>query len=387
MSVMARVNDPDNMLEEIQSRRTMRIRQTSLAPIAFTVLLCAHWFSPRVPTRQQAHRHRLDQTNAEDENDVMGKVIQSEDITLPRIAWLMSFPNSGTSYTMRMITRTTQTLVATNYAKRESSDERQLYPVYRDHDGPFWPNPSKSQYRPPLAYLLTKTHCGGRCNGCPPSSYLQKPNTFAYHCLSGSKLKHNNSTGGRAQPVKVTYDSSLVHKAVHLVRNPFDNIVSRYHLERHELAKRNHTKLLALFSDSKPGFRRYCRYMNAKYEQKVEATWLPTALALQHVPCRDDFFRYISWHNHAFTTTDNILHLPTYVLHYEDYSGDAFNTTVSNLLKFLNLSQAQEAYPFRQGQSYENYFTSVEKRRVKEAIKVLSVPQTWESLSRYFDEE
>lgn len=391
MSVMAlaRVSDPEDMLEEIRSRRTMKLRRTSLASFTLiTVVLCVQWFSPRVSTPQQAHRHRLDLINVADKDEVVGKDIQSEDNKLPRIAWLMSFPNSGTSYTLRMIARTTQTLVATNYAKRESSDHRQLHPVYRDQDGPFWPDPSKSQYRPPPVYVLTKTHCGSRCNGCPPSNYLQKPDAFAHHCLSGSKLEHNNATSGRAHAVKVTYNSSLVHKAVHLVRNPFDNIVSRYHLERHELAKRNRTKLLALFPDSKSGFRRYCHYMNAKYKQEVEAKWLfGKALALQRVPCRDDFYRYISWHNLAFITTDNILDLPTFILHYEDYSGDAFNTTVSNLLTFLNLSQAQEAYPFRQGQSYEDYFTSAEKAFVKEAMKALSVPQMWESMRRYVDEQ
>jgi hypothetical protein len=301
----------------------------------------------------------------------------------PWVVWLMSFPNSGTSYTMRLVKQTSQTLVATNYQKTESYEGRQLYPVYSNYSvGPFWPDPNQTKYLRPSSYILTKTHCGTRCNDCRPSDYLNDPLSFSRKCLSGSKSKVTSN--GEQQTVKVAYHSKLVHKAIHLVRDPFDNIVSRFHLERHRMEKKKDNEALARYPDSREGFRHFCQNQDDKFLSEVEDSWLADNEGMRNVLCRDDFYRYTLWHNLAFTTTKDIMKLPTYILHYEDYS-DSFNKTVSKLLSFLDLEQASEPYPFKKGHTYKDYFSQDERKAVKEAMKASSIPETWRNIQHYFN--
>ena len=72
------------------------------------------------------------------------------------IAWLMSFPNSGTSYTSAIVRATTGQRTASNY-RQESAIVDEVLP-----NGPFYsycPECDENQ----RGYLLTKTHCGGTC--------------------------------------------------------------------------------------------------------------------------------------------------------------------------------------------------------------------------------
>lgn len=56
------------------------------------------------------------------------------------IAWLMSFPNSGTSYTTRLIRRASLTSSASNYGKENLSGDS--VPVFADQPtGPYWVDP------------------------------------------------------------------------------------------------------------------------------------------------------------------------------------------------------------------------------------------------------
>lgn len=299
------------------------------------------------------------------------------------IAWLMSFPNSGTSYTMRLITRTTKTLVATNYQKTESSEERQLYPVYSGHsEGPFWPDPNQSQYRTPPSYVLTKTHCGSRCNDCGPVYYLRDFKDFEKLCSTGSKLER--SPDGREESITVSYNNTQVKRAIHLIRNPFDNVVARFHLERHRMVKSNETDKLAQFPDSREGFRNFCGDMNHRWHDEVKRFWLKDEIGMMRdLPCRDDFFRYVVWHNLAFAVTHEKLRIPSLVVHYEDYE-ERFKETVSELFDFLDLEPETEPYPFHKGHTYHDYFTTDERIAAARAMKIISTNTTWDNIVHYF---
>eukprot|EP00592_Proboscia_alata_P022032 CAMPEP_0194411442 /NCGR_PEP_ID=MMETSP0176-20130528/9619_1 /TAXON_ID=216777 /ORGANISM="Proboscia alata, Strain PI-D3" /LENGTH=181 /DNA_ID=CAMNT_0039213415 /DNA_START=45 /DNA_END=587 /DNA_ORIENTATION=- len=80
----------------------------------------------------------------------------------PRVAWLMSFPNSGTSYTGSLIKAVSNRTTATNYGKEGLfSDEVGSIPLRSDSlSGPY---KSISSNDMPTTYVQTKTHCGGRC--------------------------------------------------------------------------------------------------------------------------------------------------------------------------------------------------------------------------------
>ena len=79
-----------------------------------------------------------------------------------QIAWLMSFPNSGTSYTSHFIRKVTGTKTATNYAELRLSrqfllglESKESIPVFDDQlTGPFWTDGNET--KPQSGFVLTK---------------------------------------------------------------------------------------------------------------------------------------------------------------------------------------------------------------------------------------
>jgi hypothetical protein len=88
-----------------------------------------------------------------------------------QIAWLMSFPNSGTSYTSKLIRHVSLTRTASNYGNEERAAVGLSRAVFDDQPtGPFWQDMHiHPEYTLPQNYALTKTHCGGRCEMCGPT--------------------------------------------------------------------------------------------------------------------------------------------------------------------------------------------------------------------------
>jgi hypothetical protein len=57
----------------------------------------------------------------------------------PSIVWLMSYPNSGTSYTMTMVERASNRSTATNYGVEVTHTNSMSIPVHEEHpEGPYW---------------------------------------------------------------------------------------------------------------------------------------------------------------------------------------------------------------------------------------------------------
>jgi hypothetical protein len=301
-----------------------------------------------------------------------------------QIAWLMSFPNSGTSYTSRLVRDMTQTFTASNYA--DETPEGLLgerIPVYtNDTYGPFWTIPvdNKHYYQYPKQYVLTKTHCGLRCSICSPVQSVETTYSFRRRCLE-TKWIEIDSQSGHAKDVFSKYPITHVEKAVHIVRNPFDNVVSRFHLEQ---THPNHTA--KDYSRDRDGFLQYCLSIAYKYEQQeVKYMHFRENKVLQDlwlVPCHADFMRYIEWHNLAFITT-NDLKLPTYVLHYDWYSTQ-YERVTKELLQFLQLTPTAVPPPFVPGKVYDHYYTTQEKLIVKRAFEFMASSETWQHIQQYF---
>jgi cytoskeletal protein RodZ len=108
-----------------------------------------------------------------------------------QIAWLMSFPNSGTSYTQKMIRHVTLTRTASNYGNEAKGSKGASITVFADQPtGPFWQDTHiHPEYTLPTDYALTKTHCGGRCENCPPT----KVRALSAFLRSSAKLKYGTS--------------------------------------------------------------------------------------------------------------------------------------------------------------------------------------------------
>ena len=306
----------------------------------------------------------------------------------PKVAWLMSFPNSGTSFTSKMVRHLSHMSTASNYGEELLDDSGKSIPMYSDspNTGPFWIDPQSEdfEYTRPTIFALTKTHCGGRCEKCGPSQFVENPHSFLTQCLSG-KIAHTTSSGEVVKQV-VKYDKELVQRAVHLIRSPFDNVVSRFHLEIHEAQKHNETKKLATFPSTRSGFRKFCQTLNAVYEKEEQSSRLIDAdvfALMKDVPCRDDFFRFVQWHNLAFVTTRS-LQIPTLVVHYENYETK-YNETVTDMFEFLHLEPKGELIEFVKGKEYIEFFTLAERAKVKKAMEMLALSSTWELISHYFN--
>lgn len=117
-------------------------------------------------------RHRCN-VNAQDHGEHVRPLVDSSSSSsslLPDIAWLMSFPNSGTSYTMRLVQAVSNTTAATNYAEECKQDSSgRVATLFDSPSGPYLRQQVLDGGMPlPKRYILTKTHCGGRCVHCIP---------------------------------------------------------------------------------------------------------------------------------------------------------------------------------------------------------------------------
>lgn len=298
-----------------------------------------------------------------------------------KIAWLMSFPNSGTSYTITLLRRLTLTSTATNYGHEVIVNDgfrSESKAVYSDQPtGPYWYEPVNQtvNYTRPHRYVLTKTHCGLRCESCPPQSYVETTFSFRHNCMSGGRY---NASGHKEL---VTYPPDKVAKAIHLIRNPFDNVVSRFHLER-----RKTMAMQERYDPTKKGFLEFCRDMNEAYRvEEDRAPFIHQSIlaTLTDVPCRADFIRYIEWHNLAFVTTQD-MGLETWVLKY-DWYAKRFNETVRELVEFLDVPIRDEPEPFVRGKVYHDYFTDDQRWRVKLAQKAMASKESWKHIGPYFE--
>jgi hypothetical protein len=304
----------------------------------------------------------------------------------PGVAWLMSFPNSGTSYTGALVRSSSSTATATNYGSDNTVNQRSKTLFDWSPVGPFMTDPVNGKLDLPKngTYVLTKTHCGGYCFGCPPKHFVQTQAQFRDDCLTSDFL---DVFGGKQ---KAMYDASIVDKAVHLVRDPFDNVVSRFHLKRNQ--KQSNATWLAVYPNSIEGFRIFCAYVNTRLhaaEEKVPVVGEKSNVNVlvkyrEKIPCYSDFVRYVLWHNLAIETIDE-LGIEHMTLYYENY-GSNHRETTAKLFQFLGLTLESEGEQFRGTERYyRGYFTSDEIEAVQEMVKDIASKETWNLLSHYFD--
>jgi hypothetical protein len=290
----------------------------------------------------------------------------------------MSFPNSGTSYTLREIERLSNFSTATNYGKRQRSEL-----VYADlPQGPRCRGVSDKWYAPiPKEYVLVKTHCTGYGMNDGASALKRGSNDFLQGCATTRPF------GADAE--KGYYEPALVHKAIHIVRNPFHNLISRYNCE-HKLVATSGGDRAVAFAEKYPknaqGFRSFCQDLDADFDEQYSRDMFQESKRheVKHTRCHDDIISYVTWHNHAFDTCRE-LHLPTMLVHYEDYEDDQ-NMTFTNMLDFLHLQENARPKEFTARHDYQAYFTGEDRQRIKMLIKQLASNQTWKAVSHYFEE-
>ena len=320
---------------------------------------------------------------AAEEGHRLQHITQQQDQSL-EVVWLASFPNSGTSYTLRLVQSATKTLTANNYGV-EQKNHLEAIDTAHNSTGPYWayidvdPNDAKTERQKASKYVLTKTHCGGRCVNCYPRYYLQSFQSFRDACFATTRPVENPTP---QLPFDSShYSSEDVSKVIHLIRDPVDNIVSRYHNWRFNNAQQGDGTITE--------FRQWCSKLHAKTkkdESKMEVWGEELWGILKDVPCATDFFRYVQWHNMALATFRD-LDLEHLVMYYEDYESK-WETTKETLLNFIDLKQEERAIatPFVGGKHYRNHFTTDELARIRQGIQLMSSRSTWTRLQHYFDD-
>jgi len=296
-----------------------------------------------------------------------------------KVVWLMSFPNSGTSFTIHLTREASNTTTATNYGLEGEIKDEPSVPVFNSSlEGPFFELiPDRFTNLPPK-YILTKTHCGGYCADCHPQNYIESTRSFQHMCQSG--IRGRMTDAGLVKDWKVSYDAKYVKKAIHILRNPLDNVVARFHLmHKRENAPVSFTTKYAYNST---GFQLWCEDQD-KARDLRNFRLIDDALAdkLDAVPCRQEFFMYLQWHNLAFETS-RALGIPTLILYYEDYTND-FDLTEKRLLEFLELPSVGGGEPFAKGKVYRDYYSPEQRAAILDLTKHFATAETWHYMKPY----
>jgi Sulfotransferase domain len=297
---------------------------------------------------------------------------------LPEVAWMLSFGGSGTSYTVLNTEQMSGATTASNYGA-DYDPCLSVHPNYPS--GPFLRSPRKPF---PTHFILTKTHCGAFCMDCAPGDYVyDSVDDFETSCVTGKKRLPTGIVES------VSYDSSIPAKAVHLIRNPIDNLVSRLHLAiKHKKERVTgdeselehvHSELDRTYPNNRTGLDAWCRYLDEKYVvSDVQNKILQKYVS---IPCHAEWFRYIQWHNLAVQVTAK-LHLPVHYVWYENYTMN-FDDTVTALFDFLELDATGDPYEWQAGKSYSNFFLPATARKAALMMQDLASPEAWSLIRHY----
>ena len=286
----------------------------------------------------------------------------------------------GTTYTMANTRNVTTTTTASNY----EFDNKTLVPVYPNvPEGPYVNRPGELAM--PSKYILTKTHCGGYCTNCKPNRYALDVAKFDEACRT-SRVKSSNQT------TSWTYPKSRIDKAIHLIRDPFDNIISRLHFASKKVQRLSGLSVdqLQRFSQSeRAGYLAWCDYLDSsQYSQMLESRLISdsvkTFLRENTLPCASEWFRYVRWHNLAIELENNNVNMRVLYLHYESYSTN-YNQTLQSILDFLELPWNRKSLPFIAGKTYHTYYTVNEAQVAKKFVEMFATPEVWVHIERYFN--
>ncbi len=201
---------------------------------------------------------------------------KANDYVWPKVAWLMSFPNSGTSFTIHATRHLSNCTTATNYALEGLIRDKPSVPAIpgpAGEKGPFLEFIPNLATNIPSRYILTKTHCAGFCDDCTPNAYVETPRSFQIGCQSGNQAVQ---TEFGLKNVPVTYNISIVKKAIHIIRHPLDNVVARFHLflstkKLHHRTVGNATVPIH-YPNNRTGFQNWCRRLDLDQTPLINAS-------------------------------------------------------------------------------------------------------------------
>ena len=348
--------------------------------------------------RPRAHEDLALVDQAAKKDAIRPRKEHSSNVTAPiksSVSWLISFPNSGTTYTIHNTEQVSMRSTATNYAM-ELHYKADMVPIRPNKDnfvhGPWQRNNTLPM--PPLA--LTKTHCAGYGDRAPLQNSIVSTERFLNGCTESSQYRDPNNRSSHAKRKSNYKHEGLVESVIHLIRNPFDNVISRMHHGMKMRQKRLgfSADQIRTFMESPKGVMSWCKISDRAFWREREVPKKITnknklkripfdANLLLKVPCHSEFFRYMEWHNAALRMIEQEK-FPSLVIYYEDYETN-YNQTVDSILDFLNLSREAPPLPFKTGKTYRDLFFPEETQQAtRRLLKAMASKELWSILKRYF---
>mmetsp|Transcript_44906 Transcript_44906/g.54398 ORF Transcript_44906/g.54398 Transcript_44906/m.54398 type:complete len:363 (-) Transcript_44906:103-1191(-) len=309
----------------------------------------------------------------------------------PLGAWFMHYPNSGGEHILYFMQKITGKSVGTNYGNvlQETSgalvkDTYASKHVWENHpNGPF----KFSDRELPENYVPIATNCGGTCNDCHPQYYILSKYEYLKKCHTG--IRFSPFEGGNEE--SLVYDNTFIKKGLQLVRPPIDNVVARFKQFRKEKVALGDRVWLDAFPDTPLGLKMWCADVANEFREEENIMWDQEVwLSSYGVPCRQEFFRYIQWHNYAHDVTRiDMMDIPVAVVHTQDLQDD-FQKHMDSLLWYFRLELTMPLDEYHAIDldipSYHDWFTFEEKESIACFMKNLSTDDTIDRLGRYMKE-
>lgn len=335
-------------------------------------------------TNEGSQARDLENANTDETN--RRELVGSE----PEGAWLMHYPSSGAEKIVQLIQTVTGKATGTNYGNVVQMSNGMLaedtfpsLPIWKHHPhGPFIFRDSEL----PDTFIPVTTSCAGTCTDCHPDYYMTNKYEFLKQCSTGIKFK----PAGNGSDEKLTYDHGMIKKAVQLIRPPMDNVVARYLQVRKDKAVMDDEVWLNKFPESKFGFDMWCADVGNRFDDEESEHWGTELFELAaEVPCRQEFYRYIQWHNYVYEVTKNdMADIPVTLVHTYDLQTN-FQETMSHLLGFYRLTPT-ETTPLTDFNgleldipSYSRWFDKEDKKNIACFMKKLATSTTTNRLGRY----
>ncbi len=232
---------------------------------------------------------------------------EEESPDLPHVSLLLSFPSSGTAFTMFATMLMSNSTAGTNYYAEvpRKADSSVMFRnlVEKKGDGPYFLE--EKDLKIPKKYVLTKTHCTGYANDGPIEGYIINPQRFAIGCAQTHRWSEKENT------MKLRlYDHRIMPKtAVRLVRNPFDNVVSNFHSWVYGAMPKD-DPLAEFAGDDVKMFHEFCKKWDNIFEEKMEEEQIAlfkdpkVKEGMKGVPCHQFFFRWVQVSPHLFNVKE-----------------------------------------------------------------------------------
>lgn len=301
----------------------------------------------------------------------------------PKIAWIMSYPESGVTYLLKLVHDISGRATATNYGTHKMDANGKISKVL-DNSTPVFTDGSPSPHYniglpAPDSYALTRTHSYGSCFDCPPWKYLGATANLRHMKINtyGSRVKN-----GVTQTFK--YGIASVEKLVVLYRDPLDHIVARFYQKHDSETISGNSQFGEAFPLTPEGFHDWCAFQdspNHPYHIK-ENNWYEVGgylAATEGVPCRAEFVKLFHFYDYVRKVGVKY-NLGMFEIGLQEVAAD-MEGAMGSLLDFVEYPIVNSPPQNLLGEGkglFHNHYTEEQKAAVAKLGKQLSSPRVWD---------